>query len=299
MREDAVIFGTDSPLVGIVTQPDQGFDERLPLFLFLNAGLDHRVGANRLHVTLARKLADLGVGSLRFDFSGIGDSPVSGSLAGSQERAASEAIQAMDFIERSIGTDTFVPVGLCSGANVGFVLAATDRRIAGAVLINATIIPSRHSEEQASEAWKRAQTHYYRNRLADRKGWMRVLTGRSDLRAVGRSTVRLVRRVSRLENSRPRTIDLGLLPELGRRGVELLAVYSEGDLGLELLASHVGRFDNLAPLERFQLEILSESDHILTPMWAQRRIEAVILDWATRRLSVGHEFSTSQRKSVL
>ena len=33
----------------------------LPVFLFLNAGIGHRVGPNRLYVTLARKLAEAGI----------------------------------------------------------------------------------------------------------------------------------------------------------------------------------------------------------------------------------------------
>ena len=306
MRERAVVFGDDSPLVGIVTQPDDGFDERVPLFLFLNAGLGHRVGPNRMHVTLARRLAELGAGSLRFDFSGIGDSPVSASSRAPEELAASEVIQAMNFLEQSAGADKFVAVGLCSGANVAFAVAASDSRIVGAVLLNASVIPSAHSEEQLAESWQRARAHHYRSRLRNWKGWTRVLTGRSDLLGVGRAMVRRARRALRLQDARPRTIDLGLLPELDRRRIELLAVYSEGDLGLELLAAHVGKFDNLACLERFQLEILTQTDHILTPLWAQRRLEALIVDWAARRLSVGQEsahqadaVSSSRRKAAL
>jgi hypothetical protein len=286
MRENAVVFGDDSPLVGIVTQPD-AFDERVPVFLFLNAGLGHRVGPNRLNVTLARKLAERGAGSLRFDFSGIGDSPASPSARAPEELAVSQLIQAMNFLEQSTGADRFVPVGLCSGADVAFRVVESDRRIVGAVLINASVIPSRHSEEQMSEAWKRAQAHHHRSRLGDWKGWARVLTGRSDLPAVSRSALRLARRALRLEDVQPATIDLGLLPELERRGVELLAIYSEGDSGLELLVTHVGRVENLSSLKRFHLEILSQTDHILTPLWSQRQIETLVLDWAMQRLAVG------------
>jgi hypothetical protein len=305
MRENAVVFGDESPLVGILTQPDGGIDERVPMFLFLNAGLGHRVGPNRLYVTLARKLAEIGAVSLRFDFSGIGDSPVSASVKPPAELAESQLIQAMNFLEQSTGGGKFVPVGLCSGADLGFAVTAADSRVVGAVLINSSVIPSRHSEEQASEAWRRAQAYHHRNRLLDWKGWARVLTGRSDLPAVLRSAVRLGRRAFRLKDVPPPTVDLGLLPELERRGIELLAFYSEGDSGLELLVTHVGRVDNLRSLKRFQLEILTQTDHILTPLWAQRHIEALILDWAGRRLSVGQSireadpFSSTRWKAVL
>jgi hypothetical protein len=282
MREHAVVFGDESPLVGIITEPDTGWKEDAPVFLFLNAGLDHRVGPNRLYVTLARKLAEVGVASLRFDFSGIGDSPVSRSLGTSGVRGVSEAVQAMDFLQKSVGANAFVPLGLCSGADVGFALASADARVVGAVLINASAVPSAHTREQAAEALKRAQAHHHGSRLRDWRSWTRVITGRSDLPALLRSTVRLTRRALGLKDS-PRTeVDLGHLPELERRGVKILAVYSEGDLGLELMATHVGSFENLASLNRFQLEIFRETDHILTPLHDQQRIEALVLDWTTR-----------------
>jgi hypothetical protein len=287
MREHTVVFGDDSPLVGIITEPDGGYVENVPVFLFLNAGLDHRAGPHRLYVTLARKLAAVGVASLRFDFSGIGDSPASRSLDAPEERGVAEAIQAMNFLARSVGSEAFVPLGLCSGANVGFALATTDKRVVGAVLINPTTMPSEHTKEQSEEAWKRAQAHHHGSRLRDWKSWTRVLTGRSDPVSVYRSTVRLARHAFRMHSAPRRNVDLGRLPELGLRGVELLAVFSEGDLGLELLTTHIGSFENLGPLNRFQLEIVRDTDHILTPLDDQRRMEALVLDWAAQRLSAG------------
>jgi len=288
MREHTVVFGDDSPLVGIITEPDGGYQENVPVFLFLNAGLDHRAGPHRLYVTLARKLAAVGVASLRFDFSGIGDSPASRSLDAPEDRGVAEARQAMNFLARSVRSEAFVPLGLCSGANVGFALAATDRRVVGAVLINPTTMPAEHTKEQSEEALKRAQAHHHESRLRDWKSWTRVLTGRSNAMSVYRSTVRLAGHAFRGQSApRRKDVDLGLLPELGTRGVELLAVFSEGDLGLELLTTHVGSFENLAPLNRFQLEIVRDTDHILTPLHDQQRMEALVLNWTAQRLSAG------------
>src|SRR5262245_46637148 len=73
MREEAIRFGARQELIGVVTAPDQPV-ESLPAVLFLNAGLIHHVGPSRLYVRLARRLTALGFVTLRFDFSGIGDS---------------------------------------------------------------------------------------------------------------------------------------------------------------------------------------------------------------------------------
>ena len=285
MREHAVVFGNESPLVGIVTEPDSGL-KGAPVFLFLNAGLGHRVGPNRLNVSLARRLAEMGLTSLRFDFSGIGDSPTSPSLDDADERGVNETMQAMDFLVESLGPSKFVPVGLCSGANIAFALAMRDERVAGAVVMNAATVPSAHSDEQMKEARRRAEAHHHEARLADWKSWLRVLTARSDLAALSRSTLRLARRAVGLKGKPQHEVDFGLLPELDRRGIELLAVYTEGDIGLELLATHVGPFENLASLPRVRLEILRETDHILTPLWAQAQVEQLMLDWMTGRLGV-------------
>ena len=77
MRERALTFGPDGGLVGILTEPDPDVARaNAPAHVILNSGILHRVGASRLYVQTARSLAEDGITSLRFDFSGIGDSEV-------------------------------------------------------------------------------------------------------------------------------------------------------------------------------------------------------------------------------
>src|SRR5262245_15533151 len=74
--EEPLQFGEGGRLLGILTLPGmRAADERTrPVFVFLSAGLLHRVGPYRLHVRLGRELAQMGFGSLRVDVAGIGDS---------------------------------------------------------------------------------------------------------------------------------------------------------------------------------------------------------------------------------
>jgi pimeloyl-ACP methyl ester carboxylesterase len=60
-------------LFGITAEPATGAAG--PLVVFLNAGLIPHVGPARLWVDLARRFAASGVRSVRFDLSGLGDSP--------------------------------------------------------------------------------------------------------------------------------------------------------------------------------------------------------------------------------
>ena len=73
MREAAVSFGPNASLVGIITSPSVPAARReLPGVILLNAGIINRVGPNRIYVKMARRLADMGLPVLRFDFSGRG-----------------------------------------------------------------------------------------------------------------------------------------------------------------------------------------------------------------------------------
>ena len=87
--------------------------------IFLNSGILHHVGAHRLHVHLARKLAAQGYMAFRFDLSGIGDSVIHMGLNSVVERSVSETQEAMDLLQSNLGADRFILVGLCTGADNG------------------------------------------------------------------------------------------------------------------------------------------------------------------------------------
>ena len=77
LMEEPWQFGAGGRLVGILTMPSvpPRNAQELPVFVYLSAGLLHRVGPYRLHVHLARELAQMGFTSLRVDLAGSGDSP--------------------------------------------------------------------------------------------------------------------------------------------------------------------------------------------------------------------------------
>lgn len=134
MRESALHFGRWRTLAGVVTEGDGTRD--VPAVLFLNSGLLHKVGPNRLHVNLARRLAGAGVVSLRFDLSGIGDSGPRRDGMGRDESMVSETQEAMDSLSASHGIDRFVLFGICTGADQAVRAALADPRVVGAVLVD-------------------------------------------------------------------------------------------------------------------------------------------------------------------
>ncbi len=73
VTERATRFG-ELGLFGVVTEPSVPFDG--PTVVFLNAGLIHHIGPARLWVSLSRRFAAAGLRCVRFDLSGLGDSPL-------------------------------------------------------------------------------------------------------------------------------------------------------------------------------------------------------------------------------
>ena len=122
-------------IMGILTTSTLNTDNAdQPAVVILNAGVIHRVGPNRLWVRLAREFAALGLTTLRFDLSGIGDSEPQRDSISLAESTMRDIDTAMDYLNKSQGIDRFIFVGLCSGACDAFFAACRDPRISGATL---------------------------------------------------------------------------------------------------------------------------------------------------------------------
>jgi pimeloyl-ACP methyl ester carboxylesterase len=139
MTESVLEFGPARRLVGILSRPGAALAETPGLAVVItNSGIIHRVGANRVHVRLARALARAGYPVLRYDLPGIGDSERGGTGAAVQEENIAGTRAALDALQRGGVADRFVMVGLCSGADHAFATIIVDPRVVGAVMIDPT-----------------------------------------------------------------------------------------------------------------------------------------------------------------
>lgn len=169
-REQAQLLGPQRSLVGIFTEPLQPAGGDGPLVVLLNSGIVHRVGANRMSVRLARALADAGHAVLRFDLSGIGDSPPRADALDPLASSLADIRDVLDTVERTRGTRRVILGGLCSGADQSVVYAAGDPRVVGAILLDPT-----------APITRRARLHHYRKRLLRGESWLNVLRGKNPL----------------------------------------------------------------------------------------------------------------------
>lgn len=302
MIEAVVGFGPHAALSGVLTLP---VARRVAEWgvLLLNAGVLHRVGPNRLYVRLARALAPLGFAALRFDFSGVGDSPARSDNPFFESRAVEEVKHAMDWLAHDQGCTRFLLMGLCSGAEVAFKTACQDPRVAAAALINA---PRYHSEPgpelTARVARSQEAGYYWRSAWFDRRRWRKFLSARADyaaiIRAIGhklRESLWRTRGQAPLENP-----DVAAFADLLRRDTRLLLLFSEGDWGFHYLqtvfATHM---DQWRASGNPRLEIVGRSDHTLTPVATQQRALDLMVEWARQLVSAEVTPGTPARAHAL
>ncbi|TVP48084.1 MAG: alpha/beta fold hydrolase [Gemmatimonadales bacterium] len=277
-HESAVTFGRGRTLVGIVTLAEQSaVDPRTPWAIFLNAGLVHRVGPNRLHVRAARILARRGIPALRFDLSGVGDSLPAPDARPTAERWVHETRTAMDFLEERHGAECFLLIGHCSGALGAYLAARADPRVSALALVNPAPprVPLR-----------------YRIRLGlSHPNFWRRLMGSGKLPPTGPVAPGREGAASR-GGSRGEVLE-GLLALVGS-GRRVLVVHSEWDPGYDYFHRTIRpRLPEGTEGERLRFRVVNGSNHDFSLTSVQAELLAIIEGWAAdlpgaRRIRAGH-----------
>ena len=289
MKERPVWFGATRSLSGVLTEPVGGGAGR-PAVLLLNAGMLHRVGPNRLYVTLARRLAASGLPVLRFDYSGLGESEPRRDELALAESMRVEGIEAMDFLAASGVAERFVPMGLCAGAENAQRLARDDARVVGAVLIDGYAYRTR-----------RYYLREYARHLLSARSWRRFLSrplaphrGLGRRRSGGAAPASPERNPGGVDFVRefpPRQTCLAELRRILAREVELLLVFTGG--GMAEFYNHPEQFAETFPSlrdhPRLRLEFMGLADHTFTLLGQQKALLASIDGWVESVLLPGVE----------
>lgn len=282
MTERCVRFGPGRALVGIVSDPGTELSRARPAVLLLNAGLIHRVGPNRLHVRLARRMAAEGFLSIRIDLSGRGDSDVRGDSLSYSESGIVETQDAMQHLSSTTGVRRFVLMGICSGASTAGDVAYLDRRVAGAAVIEGAAYPT-----------PRFHARYYRRRLFRLTTWWNTFAGLNGIGRRLRRTLGLpVPQMPDADMSRdgavPRATAEALasaLTEMVGRGVELLTVFS----GSTKEYNYVGQLREAFPAVDFGSRLeevwFQDADHTFTRRRDQDRLIERIVLWMNGRFA--------------
>ena len=258
-------FGVDDGLVGVVTLPPGallGAAERRPFVVLLNAGLVHRVGPFGLGVALARDLAARGFRVLRFDQSGLGDSPARPVQVPIEHQAVVDGRAAMDFLAARYGAERFAIGGLCSGALNAHRICIADPRVVGMWMLDGYAYPTR--------LYRR---HLLVRRIRNPESWRRLgqRIYAEATRRLGRGTARSDRGPELASGDDRRAIYYQDWPEIDdaraeieqmlARGVRLLFVYTAGWSNFVDARQFDEMFPRLARRHQIEVAYHPRADH--------------------------------------
>jgi pimeloyl-ACP methyl ester carboxylesterase len=276
--EETLVLGDSKHLVATSTTPGQRATEGPPVVALLtNSGVIPRSGPNRMNVRLAREFAAMGIPSIRFDLSGLGDSsrPAQPKPMMAQWIADCQAI--MDEAERRHGCNRFLMIGFCSGAEVAHLLALQDKRLRAALLWDMYAYPTLAS-----------RLRFLAFRL-QRVGWMGSLHkvhSRVSRLIIPGSVNQPPDKPHAIPSSPPAKAELTKrLNALTQQGVILHFAFAEGN---PHWFNHHGQFRAMfrgaAFLRHVSFRFLHEADHLMTSGEAQHAFMTMTRDWLMERV---------------
>jgi len=284
--EQTLLLGPRRSLVAVITPGSASAGSDRPVIVFLNSGIVHRVGMNRLTVSLARVLAERGSTVVRFDLSGIGDSDARPDALSPFDAAIADIREALDALAATTeGPLRVILAGLCSGADQSAYYAGLDPRVVGVILL-----------EPSFPAPRRHYLHHYGGRLLRRESWRNVLTGKHPVWRKMQARVRALVDVA-AEPAPSREDDpVGRERKVGDPEVRafLARTYRTlADRGVPVLTILSGEmwhyrevFTDAFPEARFgaqlSLSYLADADHVFTALADQAELTRLILEWTER-----------------
>ena len=290
VSQTPVRFGAEHSLVGMVTTP-AGQAPAAAACLMFNMGANHRVGPRRINVKLAHALAALGVGSLRFDLGGIGDSDAPPTAADLPSRAVHDLQAGMDLLEDTQGIRQFVIVGMCSGAEHAMSTAVADARVVGLSMFDGFAFPQRRTR------WERTLR--------------RALAAPAHPSFAGKTQRWLKRHVLRIEAARPMP---GFFTEetspqataawfgttmklLAARNVAMQLLYSGSLHVCDRDRDQLGAFRCEPFAQSLHYEFMREVDHTVCTAKGQQLFVQSVGDWVAGRClgTTGTSTSTEER----
>ncbi len=272
VEEEVVRVGA-SGLTGVMTRP---VGPSRATVVWLNSGSEHHVGPGRAWVEYARALAASGFTSLRVDFSGWGESPDGGHAPGRPYDAhgVGEVGTIVAWLRQS-GHRHVVVAGLCAGAWIAL-RAASTVSVDGVIAINPQLYwqPGEPVEADIiTETRARRQPEIRRIKKVGRTGAWSILD------AVG-----------------ARHPASSMLRALDRSGTPVLALFAEGDDGLEFLEDRVGRaWGEVRRHGTAELVVVEDIDHPMHRHWHRSRVVSAIRTWLDARFAEPEDGSAPGR----
>jgi len=282
-NETVIVFGDNNQLNGILTAPDIYKSDAA--VLLLNSGSLHRVGPQRLYVNIARDLGLAGFLSLRFDFSGLGESFAIETNLPFKEQLKHEISWAMSYISSHKNIHKFIIIGICSGAETAFHFALNNPSIVGCIPINGIYLEGDEYVSVIDNALERTKVRYYKKNALNLSRWIKLLTGKSKVLSNRKLLVSKFKHL--LTNQTSKVIEQKSEPQILNRHrqaynskTKLFYIICEGSVAFdlfELLLKDWFKKENTS--DHFKIKILADTDHLFTLSYSQSILRHEILDW--------------------
>lgn len=291
MDEQTLICGAEEHLVATFAASaiENGASDGW-VALLTNSGVIPRSGPHRMNVHLARRFAQMGIPSVRFDMSGLGDSRRSSGTLPVVQQWVADTRSVMDTAQARFGCNRFFMVGFCSGAEVAHLVALEDKRLRAAVLWDLYAYPTPQSM---------LRTALYRLRRAGARNVARKLLARAlpMLRSMSPGAVQAKEdRSTEVSHVPPVEEYAHRIQTLVDDGVELMFSYCGGE---PEWFNHPGQFRGMFGrfgfVDQVAFTYLDKSDHLITRREAQQSFTAMVVQWLEQRVLVARPSATQAR----
>jgi len=247
--------------------------------IILVGGPQYRVGSHRQFTLLARDLAGAGIPSLRFDYTGMGDSEGERCDFSATDADIAAALEA--FHAAQAGLERVVLWGLCDAASAAMMFAHRHARIAGLVLLN----PWVHGADYSPQV---KLSHYYRPYLTARDNWRRLFSGKIDLLPAARefasSSLRTVAGwfgIAREKEARHTSVQ-DMLDGFRRFTHNSLIVLSENDMTAREFSALVAAdksWGRAVAGPGVTTHTVADADHTFSCRAWQQEVSRLTIDW--------------------
>ena len=204
-REKALTFTVNHQDLLAITH--YGSNKNKTGVLIVVGGPQYRVGSHRQFVQLSRFLANHGISSMRFDYTGMGDSD---GIKKKFDNICNDIKAAIDtFLEAQSHLVNVVVWGLCDAASAALIYAHKDSRVSGLVLLNPWL---RNEKAMGKIMFK----YYYLQRLLSRDFWKKLFSRKINTIA----SIHDIKKFAK-HSSRTREVDINSYQYLMRAGLQL------------------------------------------------------------------------------
>ena len=200
---------------------------------------------------------------------------------------SAEIRAAIDKLER-LGFRRFAVCGHCAGAYHAFRAAITEPRLSALVLLNLPAATSSTTSDVEISHRKVVTVAHYIRQFAKPYFWMRLMAGKVPIRIILKARVaKVADRIRRAgewatrrgKSDAPAAGAAGGLMALSRRGVRTLFLFTEGDLGRQVLHEELG----MVGVDEARIMVIPGGDHAFSESATQQVAIGEMIDFLLQR----------------